>query len=392
MNKISDIVLDTNSIVSLHVQLHSQMRNLIVSGHWMQHSLIPSESQLASHFKVSRSTVRLALQKAEVEGLIERIAGRGTYVAYIPSKERDNRYIAFITYGFDSESQLMMLKGAESVVKAHRYQIILSNVQSQQEELDILQHLRAETVAGVLLWPNAIASRAQEQNSLIYQQVALPMPMVLMDRQIYGVECDCVTSANYEGAQALMHHLIELGHEHIVYLSHYEMEILPVMERYRAYADTMREAGLTPVEPWLIGEPGFEIGASHTFRSSIDLDSPELRQIKDYLLNVNPRPTAIFAMNDYLAIMAARTLKFLNLSVPDMVSIAGFDDIDLAAHLDVPLTTVAQDSFAIGKRAAQLLLDRLDGYAGPKDCEIIPTELRIRCSTAVPMRSQLERG
>jgi DNA-binding LacI/PurR family transcriptional regulator len=78
-------------------------------------------------------------------------------------------------------------------------------------------------------------------------------------------------------------------------------------------------------------------------------------------------------------------MKLLNLPIPDAMSIAGFDDTDIAMHLDVPLTTVAQDPFMIGKRAAQLLIDRLEGYSGAMHTEIIPTQLRIRSSTSVPL-------
>jgi DNA-binding LacI/PurR family transcriptional regulator len=55
-------------------------------------------------------------------------------------------------------------------------------------------------------------------------------------------------------------------------------------------------------------------------------------------------------------------------------------------HLEVPLTTVAQDPFTIGKRAAQLLIDRIEGYAGPANVEVIATQLRLRSSTSVPVR------
>jgi DNA-binding LacI/PurR family transcriptional regulator len=183
-----------------------------------------------------------------------------------------------------------------------------------------------------------------------------------------------------------MRHLIELGHRRIVFLSHHERELLPVMERHRAYRDVLQQAGLPPQDPWLIGQPGKEIGsASDMLRSSFDVNSPELQQIENYMLNSQPRPTAIFALNDYLAVLALRAMRSLNLSVPDAVSIGGFDDIDLAAHLNVPLTTVAQDPFTMGKRAARLLIERLEGFSGASRCEIIPTQLRIRSSTTAPM-------
>jgi DNA-binding LacI/PurR family transcriptional regulator len=161
-----------------------------------------------------------------------------------------------------------------------------------------------------------------------------------------------------------------------------------VTERYRAYCDVLQTAGLTLPEPWLIGQPGKEIGALYALRSSVDSKSPELLQIKEHVLQADPRPTAIFAVNDYLAILAMRAMKLLGLCVPDAISVAGFDDVDLAMHLEVPLTTVAQDPFTIGKRAAQRLIDRLEGYAGPTECLIIPTHLRVRGSTAPPAPAQ----
>ncbi|MHB8625872.1 MAG: GntR family transcriptional regulator [Aggregatilineales bacterium] len=381
MNKVTDVVVSQNSVVSLHVQLHNQLRQLILSGHWPNATRIPSESQFAEHLSLSRGTVRLALQQAEVEGLIERMAGRGAFVAYVPTKEREDRVIAFVTGDFDSENQLLALSGAESEAKARGYQIVFSQAKSRQEEIDILKGLQ-EKDAGVVLWPNG--SDLQQQNGSDYQQIRTPI--VLLDRKIYGFDCDCVTSDNYGGAQALMRHLIELGHQHIVALSHYEIGLSSVADRYRAYRDVLQEAGLIPIEPWIIGQPGKELGVRYTLRSSVDSKSLELQRIKEYMLNAQPRPTAIFAMNDLLAILAMRTMKLLGLRIPDVISIAGFDDTDMAAHLDVPLTTVAQDPFTIGKRAAEILIDRIEGYAGPAHPNVIPTQLRIRSSTSVPVR------
>jgi len=382
MNTVTDIVISQNTFISLHTQLHNQLRHLILSGRWPNGSQIPSESQFVEHLKVSRSTIRLALQQAELEGLIERAAGRGTFVAYRPSAERSRRLIAFTTYGFDSESQFMLLRGAESAARARDYQIILSYVESEQDEIDNLRRWREENVAGILLWPSARAVTAQ-QTALS----GLNTPIVLMDRTIDGLDLDCVTSDNYGGASAMMKHLLGLGHERIVFLTHHESPLLTVRERYRAYRDCMISAGLQPVPAWQIGKPGHEIGYySKAFHQSVDHNSPELRQIKDYWQADNSKPTAIFGMNDYMTSLAARAMKLLNMRVPEDVSLAGFDDVDLAAHLEVPLTTVAQDQLTIGKRAAQLLIDRLEGYAGPTNCEYIPTELRVRHSTAVPVR------
>lgn len=380
MNKVTDISLTEDSVISLHVQLHKQLRQLIHSGRWPNATRIPSENELTSHLNISRSTVRLALQQAELEGLIERIAGRGTFVAYTPTEDQNSRLIAFVTCGIDAESHLLMLNGAEQEVRTRGYQIVFNNVKNQQEELQILENVEREHIAGVLLWANAQTIRPNEANIERFNQIHVPI--VLMDRKISGFDCDFVTSDNYGGGCALMRHLIDQGHEHIAFLSHDVMEIFPVIERYRAYCETLEAAGLSSLHPWIIGQHGAEISASYARRSSLDKKSPELQQIKEYMSKAQPRPTAIFALNDWIAVFALQAMKQLDLKVPDDVCIAGFDDIELATHLETPLTTVAQDPFAIGKKAAQVLLDRLDSGRETNKLEVIPTELRIRSSTA----------
>ncbi len=384
MNKVSDIVISQQSFVSLHVQLYNQLRHLIVSGLWPHATRIPSELQLAEGLNLSRTTIRLALQQAEIEGLIERAAGRGTFVAYTPERDIEARLIAFVTYGFDSETHLHMLTGAESELKEHGYQVILNHVRDYEEEIEVLQRLKGESICGVLLWPNSEASKPHQQTTQNYQQVRLPL--VAMDRQIHGVDCDCVTSENYEGALLLMKFLIQMGHKRIAFLTHHEMDVLPVKERYRAYCDALLEAGLPPVAPWLIGVPGQEIHASDALRSSVDSSSPELKQIISQVSETEAPPTAIFALNDYIAVLAMRAMLQLGIRVPQDMSLVGFDDISIAAHLEVPLTTVAQDSFMIGKRAAKRLIERLEGYSGAAVCDFVPTQLRIRSSAVAPAR------
>src|SRR5258706_5111300 len=382
MNNVTDVEIQPNSVVSLHVQLHNQLRQLILLGRWPHGSRLPSESQFAQHLSLSRSTVRLALQQAEIEGLIERSAGRGTFVAYTPSKEHKNRLITFVTYEFDTENRLLILNGAESEAKARGYQIVFSKAKNHQDDATTLKNLQEGDTAGIMMWPNALNSR--QQNAVDFQEVRLPI--VLMDRKIHGFDCDFVTSDNYGGAHALMQHLVELGHQHVAFLCHHELELSSVMDRYQAYRDVLQETGQTPLEPWLISQPGKEPSARELLQSSIDSLSSELETIEKYMRTVRPAPTAIFAINDYVAVLAVRAMKALGLRIPNAVSIAGFDGTDLAMQLEVPLTTVSQDPFTIGKRAAELLINRIEGYSGPTHHEIIPTQLHIRSSTSVPLR------
>ncbi|HRE25144.1 MAG TPA: GntR family transcriptional regulator [Anaerolineales bacterium] len=384
MDRINQIKLSHDSFVSLHVQLRTQVRQLILSGRWAPGGAVPSENQLSRTLNISRTTVRLALQQLELEGLIARVPGKGTFVADRGGGDAGTRLLAFVTCGFDDAEALDLLKGAELEARANGYGIVFSHVRHSRDEAAVIKRLQEDGTAGALLWPNLDEGQSAQRRVDAFQQIT--MPLVFIDRDIPGVERDLITSDNIAGARALMFHLVELGHRHIVYLSHPMMSIRPVAERYNAYRDVMREAGLTPVEPWLIGHEGRETVGHQALRASLDSNSLEFQQLKDHVLNASTRPTAIVAVNDYTAVLAMRVLKFLNIRVPESMSITGFDDIDLAVHLETPLTTVAQDHSAISRLATRVLIDRLQGDTQPARTEVVPVGLRLRSSTTVPVQ------
>lgn len=98
------------------------------------------------------------------------------------------------------------------------------------------------------------------------------------------------------------------------------------------------------------------------------------------LLESGERPTAIFAVNDLVAIDVLLTTKKLGLTVPDDLTLVGFDDIDVAAHLEVPLTTIAQSPRQMGVRAMNILAQMARGELKEIVRERLPTRLVIRKS------------
>jgi DNA-binding LacI/PurR family transcriptional regulator len=102
----------------------------------------------------------------------------------------------------------------------------------------------------------------------------------------------------------------------------------------------------------------------------------------DQLMDSPDRPTALFCINDFIALGVMRHISGRGLRVPEDVAIVGFDDIPLAAFMPVPLTTVAQPKFEIGSHAAQLLLDKISGREPATHTVVLPTALSLRSSTS----------
>ena len=97
-----------------------------------------------------------------------------------------------------------------------------------------------------------------------------------------------------------------------------------------------------------------------------------------------PRPTAIFAGNDMIAMGVIQTIHELGLHCPNDLSVIGFDDLEFAALISPPLTSVFQPGYQLGATAARILLDRVQGNKGPARHIVLPTEIRIRESVAPP--------
>jgi GntR family transcriptional regulator of arabinose operon len=382
-----EIFINRDSSTPLHEQLLNQIRDLILSGDWAPEDLLPSETELQHQLKISRSTIRQALSKAEAQGLIERVPGKGTFVARSPTGQADSRLIGYISCDSFRHLQSQLLSGAESVVAAQGYRVVFCNSNRDPgEESRLLQQLVLEDkVRGILIWPVLHDDPSRRLFQLAQQDL---VPLVLVDRTFKGLPYDYVTSDNYGGAYSAVEHLASLGHRRIAFLSRPILQLLTIAERLRGYQDALRSAGLTPLEPWLVGNANQEMEIVVALRSYSDVHSQDVEQIARYLESP-ARPTAIFAMNDMMAMQAVKAARLAGLRVPEDLSLVGFDDEAIVnTLLDVPLTTVAQDAVTLGRRAAELLIERIEGHAGPSRGKVVPTELRVRASTAPPAAIQ----
>ena len=375
------ISITRESSTPIHEQLLNQIRDLIVSGEWAPESLLPSETELQRQLNISRSTIRQALSKAEAQGLIERVPGKGTFVARAPIGEPDSHLIGYITCDSFRHLQGQLLSGAESVLSARGYRVVFCNSnRDPEEENRLLEQLVVEDkVAGILIWPVLHDDRSRRLFQLAQQG---SVPLVLVDRTFDGLACDYVTSENYAGAYAAVKHLVGLGHRRVAFLSRRILQLHTIADRLRGYQDALKDVDLTPLEPWLVGDANREMEIVVALDSYSGAHSQDVEQIARYLESL-PRPTAIFAMNDMMAMQAVKAAKLGGLRVPEDLSLVGFDDEGIVnTLLDVPLTTVAQDAITLGRRAAELLIGRIEGYDGPPRGEVVSTELRVRASTA----------
>jgi LacI family transcriptional regulator len=196
--------------------------------------------------------------------------------------------------------------------------------------------------------------------------VADGFPIVIQGT-IPGLSAPSVDVDNYDGARKAVAHLIGLGHRSIACITNAPLAYTASAERLAGYRAALEAADL-PYDSDLIGEGAF--------------DAPSGNQAMQAVLG-RCQPTAVFAASDVVALGAIAALRAAGISVPDQVSVVGFDDIPVAAFIDPPLTTVRLPAHELGLAAGRALLDRIAGRpVEPRT--LLPTELVIRASSVAP--------
>jgi LacI family transcriptional regulator len=194
------------------------------------------------------------------------------------------------------------------------------------------------------------------------------IPTVAIDMEIEGARTEVVISDNQAGAAAAVKHLHGLGHRRIATITGM-LESRPGIDRLRGYRTAIQELGLAYRDDYV---------------AYGDFYAESAREATTRLLALPEPPTAIFAAADLMAIGAVRGAAEAGRTIPHDLSIVGFDDIQLAPHLNPPLTTLRQDKLGLGAAAGDALVARIAGDSDRPPLRTLPVELVVRGSTAPP--------
>jgi DNA-binding LacI/PurR family transcriptional regulator len=252
------------------------------------------------------------------------------------------------------------IAGVESVLSTRGQALVLQVVMAGESEQDGYRRLaRDGRVDGVFL------SDLRHDDPRIDLLVELGLPAVTLNRPDGESPFPAVILDDRPGTRAVVEHLIELGHTRIAQVAG-PPAFVHATARTTAFVETLAAAGLEPLT-----ETGdfTAAGGIEATRRLLALPKP---------------PTAIFYANDRMAIAGLGAAQASGLTVPDDLSIAGFDDSELAEYVHPGLTTVRADPFAFGEAAALTLNQLVDGAADVPDTELPPAQLIVRGSTASP--------
>jgi GntR family transcriptional regulator of arabinose operon len=194
------------------------------------------------------------------------------------------------------------------------------------------------------------------------------------------LDCDHVVVDNSGGGYRAVEHLIILGHSRIAFLHQTRagFKTTSVRDRYLGYRKALDDYGLSFEEAWVasLEDEDMSPGGRNIPASCVRY------------LQRSDRPDAVFAANDTVAIGLISAAASLGVHVPDELAVIGFDNLSIAAQVHPPLTTINQPRVDIGVRAAQLLIDRIEGNNGPPESIVLPTNLVVRDSCGARRRAR----
>jgi DNA-binding LacI/PurR family transcriptional regulator len=258
-----------------------------------------------------------------------------------------------------------VVRGAEDVAFANGYRLVLCNTDNDHEkEIAHLNALQAYLPSGLIVIPSDFSELTAETDSFRNAGCAV----VCIDRLPRNWEGDSVVINNSDGAFNATSYLIALGHRNLAVITG-PLHLTNSQDRLKGFKRALRKSGLEL-------PPGYQ--QETTFDRAGGYGKAKI------LLRMVPRPTAIMACNDMIALGALGAIREDGLRCPEDISLVGFDGLDLTEITSPQLTSVYQSPYQLGAAAVQLAIDRLAQPTTPVRRIVLKTELKIRESVAPP--------
>lgn len=258
-----------------------------------------------------------------------------------------------------------VLRGSDQTAQQSHYHLVVSSSHNNKDEIRAALAMMRGRVDGLVIMSPHIDAETLNEN--------LPhtLPVVLLNCYVQSNGFDALNIDNFGGAYAMVKHLQHHGHKRIAIIKGSENNF-DAAERLRGYRTAMKESGVELDSRWE-GEGSFSEESGFNAAR--------------VLLTRSPRPTAIFACNDSMAIGALSALRDAGIQLPQEIALAGFDDVPIAPYLTPALTSVRVDIHNLGVKAIETLLHAVrNKNTHQKQQTILHTTLSLRescgCSKA----------
>ncbi|HXI72826.1 MAG TPA: GntR family transcriptional regulator [Verrucomicrobiae bacterium] len=372
------------NIETKHREISRQLLAEIAVGKYGPAGRLPSETQLVKRFGVSRPTVARAFRELQNEGLIERRAGSGTYVRRQTGSAANTRQLGLLIPGLGAVEIFSIICGEiASLARAQDYTVLWGDSaqpgqdenMSREHAVELCGQFIARRVAGVFFAPFDLADGKADVNHRIAERFSQAgIPVVLLDRDLVPFpqrsRFDLVASDNIAGGSLLAEHLLKLGCRRIAFAA-WPGFPSTVQARIAGVREALVRQGIEAPPDWI------HIG-----------NVEDVKFVRS--LTGGRRWDAVICANDVTAAQLLRALYKNNVSVPRDLRIVGFDDVNHAAPVSVPLTTIHQPCREIAVIAYRALIERIAEPTLPARALSLTPQLVVResCGAYLPRKEK----
>ncbi len=358
----------SQNTLTKYARIMEDIRSGILTGIIKPGDRITSENQLCAQYQVSRHTVRKAIAELANKGYVESIHGKGTYCRQHSSPGKASRNIAVITTYISDYIFSNVIRGIDEVLSEQGYSIILKSTgNSQNMEAKCLEDILSKNIDGLIIEPSK--SDILNRNICLYEKLEeYRIPYVF----IHGIyrkleDRPCILLADRQGAYLATKYLIDHGRRSLIGI--FKIDDYQGKERYKGYIQALQEAGIS-----------FDPDRIILFHTEDRKRKPalETREFLEKGINID----GIVCYNDQVAYSVFHELQTLQVKVPEDIAIIGYDNSFLAENNRVPLSSVQHPKEELGRAAAHLLLNIINGKAQKDQLQkMIVPELVLREST-----------
>jgi LacI family transcriptional regulator len=329
-----------------------------------------SSEDVARKAGVSRTTVSFVLNNTPGKNISEetreRVLEVARELAYVPNElARSIAMIKHHSIGFfvphtgylSSDAYVLrVIEGMIPVLNKNRFKLVLQPLKLEQQ--NYLQLARKDNIDGIILM------NTHDDDAGLAEIIEARFPLVVIGTLTNQDVCQ-IDINNRSAASTAVDYLIGLGHQDIGMIVQGPMSYFAARDRFEGFRDAMEASHLTVKKKW-VREANLSEESGHQAMSEI--------------LSAKQRPTAVFCGNDVVAYGAMQAIADAGLSIPDDISLVGFDDDRLSRHVNPPLTTMATPATGLGAEAVRTLISILNGLEMPNSLALLRTSLSVRNS------------
>jgi len=351
--KWNGVIMDKK--VPKYILIKNKIKEGIKSG--SINGKLPGERVLAKDFEVSYMTIRKAITGLEEEGILHKSTTKGTFVSNRRMTPKVTNNIGYfldegIREGISSPYYSLIFSALEKEVKRNGYNLTMF---SDPDDLNPLNNQKKIDGVIVSYFPR-LEKKINELSKLI--------PLILLDNISLDKSIPTVTIDNFNSTSESANYLCSLGHKRIGFISGL-LDSDVCRERLQGYTSVMHNLG-------------FGEDKNLIFKGDYSYESGE-RGAK-YFLSLPKLPTAILCANDSMAIGAMKIIQEHGVSIPDEISVIGFDNIEVASRVFPALTTIAAPIVEMAEKSVGMLISAINGNDIDYQHIILPAYLTIRDS------------